>query len=96
MPMPKVFENPRKLVDYMRRRRRNYQLTFGSPGGRAVLDDLAEFCRANETTFHADPRVHAALEGRREVWLRIQQHLNLTGEQLAAIYSGRTINPEED
>ena len=55
---------------------------------RVVLADLAKFCRADRSTFHADPRVHAALEGRREVWLRIQEHLNLTPEQLAQLYGG--------
>ncbi len=48
----------------------------------AVLEDLAAFCRAHETAFNPDPRIHAALEGRREVWLRIQNHLHLTSEQL--------------
>jgi hypothetical protein len=41
-----------------------------------ALLDLAEFCRANESCFHEDPRMHAALEGRREVWLRIQEHIH--------------------
>lgn len=40
---------------------------------RHLLLDLAHFCRAYETCFHADQRVHAALEGRREVWLRIRE-----------------------
>lgn len=47
-----------------------------------VLKDLAKFCRANETTFHADARIHAHLEGRREVWLHIQKYLNLTPDEL--------------
>ena len=38
-----------------------------------ILSELAHFCRAFETCFHADPRIHAALEGRREVWLRIRE-----------------------
>ena len=42
-----------------------------------VLGDLARFCRANKTTFHPNPQVQAELEGRREVFLRIAQHLNL-------------------
>lgn len=42
-----------------------------------VLKDLAKFCRAHDTTFSADPRLHAVLEGRREVWLRIQEYLQL-------------------
>ncbi len=56
-----------------------------------VLIDLAEFCRANETCFHQDPRVHAALEGRREVWLRIQEHIHLTPAQLVALRQGRPL-----
>lgn len=73
----------------MRARKRAYQDAFNSPSGAEVLIDLARFCRANETTFDPDPRLHAALEGRREVWLRIQQHLNLTSQDLADLYQGK-------
>ena len=52
----------------------------------AVLKDLEKFCRANESTFHADPRVHAVLEGRREVYLRIQHHLKLNSDELWKLY----------
>lgn len=38
-----------------------------------ILFQLSHFCRAYETCFHADPRVHAALEGRREVWLKLRE-----------------------
>ena len=78
-----------KTLDFLRSRKRNYQLAFGSPAGQEVMIDLAQFCRANETCFHADPRLHAVAEGRREVWLRIQQHLNLSSEQLVSIFGGR-------
>lgn len=54
-----------------------------------ALIDLAEFCRANESCFHEDPRIHAALEGRREVWLRIQEHIHLTPAQLMALRHGQ-------
>lgn len=47
-----------------------------------VMRDLAKFCRADSTTFHADPRIHAALEGRREVFLRIQMFLNLSPDEI--------------
>lgn len=57
-----------------------------------ALIDLAEFCRANESCFHQDPRVHAALEGRREVWLRIQEHLHLTPAQLMALRLGKPLS----
>jgi hypothetical protein len=78
-----------KTLDFLRNRKRNYQLAFGQPAGQEVLIDLAKFCRANETCYHDDARLHAVLEGRREVWLRIQQHLNLSSEQLATLYGGK-------
>ena len=46
------------------------------------LMDLAYFCRANESTFHPDARIQAMLEGRREVWLRIQNYSRLNTEDL--------------
>lgn len=77
-----------KVLDYIRGRKKSYQLTFSSPAGREVLIDLARFCRAVETTYDPDPRTHALLEGRREVWLRITQHLDLSSEQLYKLYNG--------
>lgn len=89
----RAFQSPRAMLDFLRGRKRAYQLALTSVAGQTVLQDLAEFCRANDTCFHEDARMHAVLEGRREVWLRIQQQLNLTSEQLYALYSGRTFNP---
>ena len=66
-------------------RKRAYTLTFSGPHGDAVLEDLARFCRANESCFHPDARVHAVMEGRRETFLRIQNHLNLTEAELFAL-----------
>jgi len=74
-----------RLKDLLLRRKQAYTQTFASPVAKVVLSDLAYFCRAAESTFDPDPRVHALLEGRREVWLRIVQHLNLTNEQLFGI-----------
>lgn len=61
-----------------------FETTFNleSIDAKLVMKDLARFCRANESTFHPDPRVHAVLEGRREVWLHIQKYLNLTPDEL--------------
>ena len=53
---------------------------------RVVLADLANFCRADKSTFHVDQRMHAVLEGRREVWLRIANHLHLDEDELFLIY----------
>ena len=80
------YERFGKALDFLRGRAQSYRLTFGNPAGQRVLVDLAKFCRANTTTFHADPRVHAALDGRREVWLRIMNHVHLNPEQLLDIY----------
>lgn len=87
-----------KTLDFIRFRKRNYILTFGklSPAAQGVLRDLAKFCRADRTTFHPDPRVHAALEGRREVWLRITQHLHLSSEELFALLGGATLIREPE
>lgn len=71
-----------KARAFLMNRRRAYQLTFNGVSGELVLADLAKFCRADETTFHADPRIAAMLDGRREVWLRIQEHLRLSPEEL--------------
>lgn len=79
---------PKALTEQqLRDRQIAYRLVFATEGEReqavlAVFKDLREFCRSEESTFHADARVHAALEGRREVWLRIQQHLTLSLEDL--------------
>lgn len=84
--------NPfQQLRDFISRRRTAYVKTFlNNVFGQEVLADLARFCRANESTFHPDARAHAVAEGRREVWLRIQRHLQLTDDQLWALYSPPT------
>ena len=83
------------------KRQQDYQHTFRlenraitDEGVRAVLKDLQTFCRADSTCFHADPRVHAALEGRREVYLRIMDHLKLSTKELQSKYHYQ--NSEED
>ena len=56
-----------------------------------VLRDLAKFCRAHESTFHKDERIHAALEGRREVWLIIEQYLKLNVDELFELHKIKNI-----
>lgn len=79
--------------DFLARRRTAYVKTFISPFGQEVLADLAKFCRAHETTFHPDARAHAVAEGRREVFLRIQKHLQLSDDQLWQLYGTATSQP---
>lgn len=89
-----LLEKAQRTLNFLRDRRRSYLLTFNkqSPAAQEVLIDLARFCRANESCFNSDPRIHAVLEGRREVWLRITQHLHLTPEQLFALSTGNQFN----
>jgi len=68
--------------------KRAYQLAFGAGPGEAVLIDLAPFCRANETCVVSGDRDRTYVaEGRREVWLRIQDYLKLTPEELVRKYT---------
>ena len=79
-----------KAMNFLRNRVRDYAQTFGESNEHAqdVLRDLEKFCRANDTTFHLDPRKHALLEGRREVYLRIRDHLDLPIDKLFKKYNG--------
>lgn len=81
---------------FLARRRTAYVKTFLTPYGQEVLLDLAKFCRAHESTFHADPRAHAVAEGRREVWLRLQRHLQLDDDTLWALYGTRSATPPKE
>lgn len=74
------------LLAFLKRRKMAYVTTFCNPVGEEVLRDLAKFCRAHTTTFHADARLAAQLDGRREVWLRIQQHIQLNDDQLWRLF----------
>lgn len=83
---------------FVAERQTDYIRTFNTPHGEKVLADLAKFCRGNETTFHPDARVHAALEGRREAYLRIMAHLNLQDEALYRHFGAPSApaQPQED
>jgi len=72
-----------KAKDFIRGRQTAYMLVFKKDdiAVDAVLKDLAKFCKANKPCFHEDARIHACFEGRREVFLRIMEHLNLTPDE---------------
>lgn len=76
------------LAKWNARRGFHYQAAFldeeGEPTlhGQKILADLDRFCRGNESTFHADPRAHALLEGRREVFLRILNFLEMDSREV--------------
>lgn len=79
------------VKEFLSTRGQSYRKTFSGIYGERVLDDLAGFCRADTSTFHTDPRIEGVLQGRREVWLRISKHLNLTPDELQ-----RHFNPKGD
>ena len=74
------------VANWNGRRSMHYQRLFmdddGTPSndGQKVLADLRKFCRGDRSTFDADPRIHALLEGRREVFLRILAMLGVPSE----------------
>lgn len=77
---------------FLRTRKRAYQLALRSPAGQEVLHDLLRFCRGAETAaVPGDRDKTMMLLGRQEVWLRIQQHLNLTEQELFQLYAGNGI-----
>jgi hypothetical protein len=56
-----------------------------------VLPDLAEFCHANDPAPRdSDLWLQGRAAGRRDVWLRVQEHLGLSEEQLQDLYVGRS------
>ena len=87
----------RKTYDFIRGLKRDYQLVFrNGPAQNSVLEDLARFCHANETQFHENQRLTDVLIGRREVWLRIQNFLNLSDADLYRLRTGQQLNLKED
>ena len=82
-----------KTKQFLGGRRLAYRRTFNteSQDAREVLVDLAKFCRAHATVYVATERETNVLIGRNEVWLRIQQHLNLTDDELWALYGPRQL-----
>lgn len=77
----------KSIKEFLTSRKQSYQKTFLGIAGEVVLEDLAQFCRADESTFHPDARFEGVLQGRREVWLRITKHLNLTPDELVKYFN---------
>lgn len=88
-----MLDKVQRALKFIRGRKIAYQQSLTSPAGQIVLADLANFCRASEDTIAPDPYDTARLNGRREVWLRIQHHLGLSPEQLMGLYTDFVLNP---
>ena len=90
-----------KLLENTADLQKAYLIAFAGASGATVLADLGRFCRAEEPCWSEDQRHHARLEGRREVWLRIQAELKLPIEELLQrrvgdSYAVVKIEPEDE
>jgi hypothetical protein len=86
------------IKNYFQRRSIAYSKVFDkqSPFTHDVLVDLAKFCRAHDSSFHPNPHVQATLEGRREVWLRIQNNLNLSLEEIYLLHRAKQLQEKPE
>ena len=82
-----VIQLAEQVKNFLVTRGQAYRQTFKGIYAERVLIDLARFCRANESTFAPDPRAEGILQGRREVWLRVSKHLNLSEDELQAYFN---------
>lgn len=78
----------KSLYERFWNRRKAYRDVFGNEAGTRVLADLRGFCCADSSCVvvgkdgKIDTHATVLAEGRREVFLRIIETLNLTDEQL--------------
>lgn len=69
-------------------RKRAFNSAFAmQPHGAKVMELLGLFCRSRDTTAIGDASMVHLLEGRRQVFLLIQDYLELTPEQLIRKYT---------
>ena len=75
-----------------------YATVFRAPGADLVLRDLIEFCHAATTTISSGGDIRHVLihEGRRQVFLRMNEFIALTVEELIALRAGRPRILEEN
>lgn len=69
-------------LEIVRRRQGAYARTFSGPVAEHVLQDLAQFCHFTDSGYHPDRRMSDVIIGRREVFTRILNQLNLSPEEL--------------
>lgn len=81
----------------LKRMRTAYREVFAgeSDGVKIVLADLEQFCCARAQTYTENPFESAFNSGKRDVWLRIQNTLGLTEEQIDSIATRAKLYFEE-
>ena len=78
-----------EALAYFSEWKKAYQLAFGK-GDNPAFADLAAFCFERKScVVRGDRDQSFVLEGRREVILRIRNFLDLTPEELVALYTTR-------
>lgn len=68
--------------------RRAYQGIFDGPNGELVLKDLSQFCGMGKDCFSKDALEMAHNTGMRKAFLRIQNMLNITDQQIWDLFNG--------
>jgi hypothetical protein len=84
--MAKQFQNEDQFREW-----KNAFDIFKTPQGQIVFKDLMQFCYFLDSTFDPDPYERAKREGRRQVFLRIAQNINLTVDEAYRVYTGRYV-----
>lgn len=80
------FKTALHSLEFWRREKVAYRTVFGAQYGDKVLADIADFCHAFKTTATDQEHMTWMREGRRQVWLFLQHRLELTPQQLSALY----------
>jgi hypothetical protein len=79
-------------VQMLFRRRHLYRQVFGTPEGRAVLDDLFRFCRVGQPVIAPGDQITTGFnDGMRRVALRIAKLTNMTDAEIM-----RMVNQPEE
>jgi hypothetical protein len=86
----------KEAIDLITRRHVAWNRVFEGPDGRQVERQLSIFCFANTTTFDIDPIKSAYKQGRKDVWILMQNYRHLTPKQLAVIYQAATFEDKND
>lgn len=92
------FSSTDEAIDHLRQQCANFRQTFDAPTGREVRNWMKDFCRADKSCFHENPYAMAAMEGRRDVWVAINQRLTLEPHELFFALGGQAYatNPESE
>ena len=78
-------ENASKLLEVEKKiaiNQKLYQQVFGTLEGKTVLDDLKKRCFVNQTTMDADPIKMGFNEGRRSIYVHIENLINKDLEKI--------------